>query len=281
MAQGKVGRPRQAGDRYPSGKLKPATANASPVVDFERKPMTGAMWQRLVTDGQNLFGDQRFATELTRLGAVGELSPSEVATGIRIAGIYGRFEYYQGIKRAAASPYYARGWVAETVDTENDPKSLDQLAREFAAEDLEERARQATEEFKDLQVAIDHRLRREALERLCVDNRHVSYGELLDAKAAFTALREFFKTMDEGGGKKLTRKERERLRARRRLKRPAKDPSPPLPVDRPNPLKEAYFATQRKLAPHLSGEDLEAAWTILCAMRDRNEFRHGKSKVIA
>ncbi len=279
MAQGKVGRPRQAGDRYPSGKLKPANSNQSPVVDFERKPMTGAMWQRLVTDGQNLFGDQRFATEVTRLGAIGELAPSEVATAIRIAGIYGRFEYYQGIKRAAASPYYARGWTAEAADSEADPKTLDQLAREFAAEDLAERERLATEEFKDLQAAI-HRGQREALELLCVDNRHVSYGDLLAAKDAFVSLRTFFKTMDEGGGKKLTRKERERLRARRRLKPVAKDPVLPA-APRPNPLKEAYFATQRKLAPHLSNDDLEEAWMVLCAMKDRNEFRLSKSKVTA
>src|SRR4051794_36543529 len=86
MGNGTRGRPRVEGERYPSGKLKPAGAPA-PVAS----EISGALWQRMLADHAKVFSDTAFATELTRLGATGRLTPREVSTGLRIAGIYGRF----------------------------------------------------------------------------------------------------------------------------------------------------------------------------------------------
>jgi hypothetical protein len=114
MADSKRGRPRAEGDRYPSGKLKP---KQQPIIDFQSAPMTGSMWQRLVSNAGDVFNDQGLATEITCLGATGKLTPAEVATGIR-AGIYGRYEYYQRIKRTTASPYYVREFISSSPDPE-------------------------------------------------------------------------------------------------------------------------------------------------------------------
>lgn len=270
MGKGKVGRPSKGGERYPSGKLKPA----APPVEATRQPISGALWQRMLKDAENIFGDARFGTELTRLGAIGQLTPSEVSTGIRVAGVYGRFEYYKNLRRSAASPHYIREFIAEGAgsDTElvNFTANIEgrERDRSWMPTEREEREREATEAFKDLQNALpfEHRAQ---VERLCVENEHVGYQGLIRARLGLAVLKQHFAEKDERGGKKKAKKQKKRA-----VMPAAVAPKPPSL----NPFKDAFITVQRKINPHLDDESLEFAWNTLCALKSRADFRREKSE---
>lgn len=262
----KRGRPAAAGDRYECGKLRPSNDGAA--------PMSGALWQRIVANAEKVLGDPKFGTELSRLGVTGQLTGSEVATGFRIAGIYGRFEYYKGLSRSAASPHYIREYISEGAGSDTEMVNLGVAGgrdrdRSFLAEDREQREIEATAAFNDLQnFILPHH--RPVLERLCVENRHIGFEGLAVVRIAFAALKLYF--ADKDGGKGRSRKAQ-----RKPQKRPAEPPAPNI-VLRVNPLKTAFLALQRKLSPQLSDDELERVWTTLCALKDRNDFRLAKSE---
>jgi hypothetical protein len=150
------------------------------------------------------------------------------------------------------------------------------LAMKPMEDDLDERARKATEAFKDLQQVL-LRSHRFDIEALCVENRHLDYAGYLTAREALAVVREFFQTKDEGGPKMSRRDRRKLLRKRRQAK--ADDAA--IIVDtpeRPNPLKQAFLTTQRVLSPHLTDEQLDQAWGVLCALKARNDFRREKAE---
>jgi hypothetical protein len=273
------GRPRQDGERYPSGKLKP---KPRPVVDFEKAPMSGTAWQQMISRSNDLLNDPSLASEINRLGAAGKLSPAQVATAARIARIYGRYEYYQGIKRTTASPYYVREFISSSPNPEDHlGKSPGQqesvLGDERTEDDIEEMAKKATEEFKDLQNVL-LRSHRFDIEALCVENCHLDYAGYLTAREALEVVREFFQTKDEGG-KKMSRAERRKLLQKRKKAKAAKDEVIVADTpERPNPLKQAFMSTQKVLSPHLDQQQLEHAWETLCAVKHLNDFRHEKSQ---
>lgn len=269
MGYGTRGRPRAEGDRYPSGKLKPvAPAPVAP-------EMSGALWQRMLKDHSKVFSDTAFATELTRLGATGQLTPSEVSAGLRIAGIYGRFEYYKHLSRSSASPHYIREFVSESVGGEPDAinftgKEGGELGRAFDVDDREEREKEATRAFKELQRVLPMATRSE-VEALCVENIHVGYRQLI-------AVREALKIVIEGLPDKTTGLSKKQKRARRKRIRPSlPEPTKAKPI-KLNPLKTAFIALQRKLSPHLDDKDLELAWDTLNALKSREDFRLEKSE---
>lgn len=275
------GRPRQEGERYPSGKLKPKS-KPGPVVDFEKEPMSGTAWRQMIARSSDLLNDPSLATEVNRLGAAGKLSPAEVATANRIAGIYGRYEYYQGIKRTTASPYYVREFISSSPDPEGHPDGIvlgrePVLGDERTEDDVEEAARKASEEFKDLQNVL-LRSHRFDIEALCVENSHLDYAGYLTAREALEVVREFFQTKDEGG-KKLSRAERRKILQKRRKAKMAKHEVVVADTpERPNALKQAFMSTQKVLSPHLDHEQLEQAWETLCAVKHLNDFRHEKAR---
>jgi hypothetical protein len=265
------GRPRAEGERYPSGKLKPARPAAA--APSAAEPISGALWQRMLNDHSKVFGDAAFATELTRLGATKELTPREIAVGLRIAGIYGRFEYYQHLSRSAASPHYIREFVAEsgafgesggTIDTDKE------IARALEVDDREEREREATRAFKELQGLIPKSLRSE-VEALCVENLYIGHQKLLAVRAALALVSDGLPDKTTG----LSRRKRRALRKRVRPSLPEPTKAKPIKV---NTLKDAFLQLQRRLSPHLADEELEQAWNVFCALKAREDFRQEKSE---
>jgi hypothetical protein len=130
--------------------------------------------------------DARFGTELTRLGAVGQLTSSEVATGIRVAGVYGRFEYYANQRRSAASPHYIREYISEGAGSDTEAvnfafKEGRERDRSFNPDDREIRERDAVIAFMALQEILPAEVRAQ-LEMLCVEDRHVGYQGLIRAR---------------------------------------------------------------------------------------------------
>jgi hypothetical protein len=267
MGYGTRGRPRKEGERYASGDLKPASSapSAAPA-------MTGALWQRMLADHSKVFSDTAFATELTRLGATGQLAPAEVSTGLRVAGIYGRFEYYKHLSRSAASPYYIREFVAESVGGESDPLNFKagELGQALDPGDREEREKEALRAFKELQRVLPMSSRA-AVEALCVENVHVGYQQLIAVREALAIVRDGLPDKTTGLSKKQKRARRKRIRPT--LAEPTK--AAPIKI---NPLKTAFIAVQRKLSPHLDDEGLERAWETMNALKSREDFRLEKSE---
>lgn len=270
MGYGKPGRPREEGDRYPSGKLKPATASAG---DGTRAPISGALWQRMLADGEKIFGDARFGTELGRLGAVGQITPSEVATGLRIAGIYGRFEYYKNLRRSAASPHYIREFIAEGAGSDTElvnftAKEGRERDRSFNVDDRELREQDATAAFKELQAVLPFEYRGQ-VEMLCVENRHVGYQGLIRARIGLAIVKEHFSDREKGT----------KTGTKKKLRRSSSIELAPAPKPAAaNPFKDAFFAVRRKRSPALSDADLDREWDVLCALKARNDFRREKSE---
>ena len=268
MAYGKVGRPPKEGERYPSGKLKPQAAPAAP-------EMSGALWQRMLKDHSKVFSDTAFATELTRLGATGRLTPNEISAGLRVAGIYGRFEYYKHLSRSSASPHYIREFVSESTGGDSEAlnftgKEGSELGRAFEVDDREEREKEATRAFKELQRVLPMASRSE-VEALCVENIHIGFQQLI-------AVREALKIVIDGLPDKTTGLSKKQKRARRKRIRPSlPEPTKARPI-KINPLKTAFIAVQRKLAPHLDDKELELAWDTLNALKSREDFRLEKSE---
>jgi hypothetical protein len=278
------GRPRASGERYPSGKLKPEkvekpqkgppTVPASPASQG-RMPVSGSVWQRMLADADKVFSDAKFGTEITRLGAVGQLTASEVATGIRVASVYGRFEYYRNQRRSAASPHYIQEFISEGAGSDTEAvnfafKEGRERDRSFNPDDRETREQDATYAFKALQRALPNEYRPQ-LEMLCVEDRHVGYDGLIRARLGLALAKEHF--ADEAKG--ISRKNRRlaKQRGRLRLVPPPKPKSKPKPIDG---FKEAFFSVQRALYPKFTDEDLQKAWDTLCTLKAREDFRQAK-----
>lgn len=269
---GQRGRPRADGERYPSGKLKPTSSAAG---SGPAPEMTGALWQRMLQDHSKVFSDTAFATELTRLGATGQLTPREVSAGLRVAGIYGRFEYFKGLSRSAASPHYIREYVSESAGSDPEAGSLilndgRDVARAFDVDSREEREKEALRAFKELQGIIPHPLRAN-LEALCVENVHIGYQQLAAVRTALALVNDGLPDKTTGLSKKQKRARRKRIRPQ--LAEPTK--AKPIKL---NPRKTAFFAFQRKLSPHLDDTQLELAWETLIALESRENFRQEKSE---
>lgn len=148
MGKGKRGRPRADRPRYPSGQVKPVDPT-----------ITVAAWQRVRAHAARLSGMQIVGTQLGRLGFIGELNETEVATGLYIAEIYGRYDRAMGRRRSAASPSYEMG------------RGRDHGSRITEAERLRNVA--AVHHFGELQAEIRLCPRgvKSALEELCVEDR--------------------------------------------------------------------------------------------------------------
>jgi hypothetical protein len=226
----------------------------------------------MLADHAKVFSDTAFATELTRLGATGKLTPREVSTGLRIAGIYGRFEYYKGLSRSAASPHYIREFVAEGVAIDAGAGFTAYDAGELArdVDDREQREQESVRAFKELQRVLPTPLR-SAVEALCVENVHVGYQQLI-------AVREALGVVDDCLPDKTTGLSRKQKRAKRKRIRPVlAEPTKAAPI-KLNPLKTAFLKAQRALSPHLDDAGLERAWDLLSALKSREDFRLEKAR---
>jgi hypothetical protein len=274
MGNATRGRPRIEGERYPSGKLKPGAVTLIAVTAAgdagARAPISGALWQRMIADGEKIFGDARFGTELTRLGALGQITSSEVATGIRVAGIYGRFEYYKNLKRSAASPHYIREYISEGAGSDTElinftAKEGRERDRSFNVDDRELREADAAKAFNELQQALPHEFR-SCVEALCVENVYVGYQGLIRARIGLAICKEHFADIEKG-----TKKDRKKKR------RAAIAPAPAAKPASVNPFKDAFFKVQRALNPKLADADLENAWNVMCALKARADFRRDKA----
>jgi len=159
------GRPKKPGKRHPGGQL---------IQEPEGPSLAG--WHRIREDAVKLGCNPLIATQLGRLGYAGSLTPVEVATGFRIAEIYGRYDRSIGRRRSVASPSYELGRGRDTAAIES--------------EEARERAQDVARAFGTLQaeIALCPRQVKGPLEELCVEDRACPPGWLPAVKIALGIL---------------------------------------------------------------------------------------------
>lgn len=268
MVQNKRGRPRQPGERYPSGKLKPA--------DTDKQPIAPALWQRIRTEGVKFGLDPRLTTELGRLALHDELSSAEVSAGFRIAEIYARYEKFHGLVRSAGGSSFFRQFVAD-AEKPIDIKDRD-ILYEFEREREEEEAKA---EFELLQehMPASHR---GFVEQLCVDNRPINPHVLRGVRSVLKYFAELFKDDKKYRSKRAKKLTNNDFKIKfAKPKKKAAAPPAAVEVKKPaeNKDKSAWLQVQRILRPDLSEEELEKVWSIFVALKARSEFRSSKSVV--
>jgi hypothetical protein len=152
-----LGRRRQAGERYPGGKIKPRD-------DGDARAPT--LWRR-IKDGAVKGGAHPYAgTVLGRLSIFGILTDAEVEAGFRVAEIVGRYERLSGApRRTCASPAYESGFgFAFDAHVRAD---ADMVKR------FERRVRRVRRAYEHL---VDHLPDngRDALFTVCVEDREIN-----------------------------------------------------------------------------------------------------------
>lgn len=160
----KKGRPKKAGPRHPGGQL------------IQAADRDAIAWRRILDDAIRLGLNPLVATQLGRLGALGQLAAHEVETGFRIAEIYGRYDKAMGRRRSAASPSYESGHGRDTQAAESVPQR--------------ERAEAAIRAYGALQpeIRLCPRGVKSPLEELCIEDRVCPPGWLPAVKIALDML---------------------------------------------------------------------------------------------
>jgi len=153
MVNHKQGRPRLNGERYPNGRLRPT--------DYRSETQI----RRIVEYGLALGLDPMLGSQAGRLRLQGHLNDRHLAVVDYIGRVYGRYEFYAGLRRRTRSPSYQA--------------SAPRAGHEAGNEDAAVAARA---DFLALQQAIpDFPVEaRAVIERLCVDDLHIPLNYLPD-----------------------------------------------------------------------------------------------------
>jgi hypothetical protein len=115
--KGRAGRPAQSGERYPSGKLKPA--------DKREGGPAPALIKRTVEAALRGAADPLYGTSLGVLFLRGEITASQLAAGNAFARLQGRYDRAMGMPcRFTASPDYG---TARSL-SDKGPMADDELA---------------------------------------------------------------------------------------------------------------------------------------------------------
>jgi len=246
----RAGRPRQAGERYPGGQLKPADGSM---------PLSPALVRRIFRAAEEGYADARLASQVGRLLHQRQLTSAEAATGFHIGEIYGRFEAQHGRRRAVRSPSYESGFSAagagQNIDDEDDERAL---AIDANWKSLQDELEEFTQRMRRL------------LEALCVDDEAINSRDLADVRPILGKLAAFFRS-----GRSKKRRRRTAIGVVRHEPREIPIVTPaPRRIDRD---KEAWLAVQRKLSPQLDERELQDGYGIFVAVKDRARFNESKS----
>lgn len=254
----RAGAPRQSGERFPSGKLKPKPAG---------EPIAPAAWARLRTDVVKLTGDARLASQVGRLSFHRQLTDKQTVTAFRIGEIYGAYERFKGKRRSTRSPSYEMGFGGSDGIAEElmDAETLAQL---------EARIRAAETSFLTLQDELESypRAARAALEQLCVEDCAINPMHLNDIAGLLDRVS---KSIGETGSKKRRRRIGQ-ARARASAAPAPSTTTPPAPARRTDKDKTAWLAFMHAMRPDLDDKELQAAHDFFVAMKDREQFNRGK-----
>lgn len=250
-----MGRPKKDGDRYPGGKLKPGNEGIAP-----------ALMGR-VTDVVRLCGDPRLATQLSRLGLLGELTNRQAEAGLRLGQIVTRWRRLERMVRSTPKSANLEGGFSGGAEVAEERMTAEQLA---ALQDTAIRAREDYDRVME-EIPVYPREVHNALIDLCVEDQPISSLLYPEIRAQLNRLAHLLDSRDK---RKPSRGGVRPLRAT--VEKPAERP---LAAFRPPDVSlRALEAVARKLRPDLDDEALELVKKTWSALVTRDRFRAQKAR---
>lgn len=248
---GRLGRPRKAGERYPSGKLKKPGEAIAP-----------ARWGRIKNLLCKIAGLPEWENEIGRLLCQGELTNVQAAAASKIGDVYRAYHRAKGLKYFAKSPNYERGFGS--ADLAEERMSAEEL------ENFEARIRKAEEAwFKvDGYLSGVRRDVRQAVIDICVGSTPVNPMVLPDVRACLSDLA---KRWEQGWRDQPQRRQPE-------LKlMPGRDNVEAIAKHRRDTVTEPLSAVVRKLRPDLDDDGIKQVVDVFHALRARADFRRTRA----
>ncbi len=249
-----MGRPKQDGERYPSGDLKP------------NKGVAPALLARL-KEVAKICGNPKLASEVSVLGMKGELTNRQVATALRVGDIHNR---WRRLMRLRSTPKSANleGGFSGAADLAEERMSPEQLS------DLEEAIRKASDEVKALneQIPLYPREAAGALIDLCADNQPIASALLPEIRTALNRISHWFESKDG--------RRRRPVRGVRPLHlHDVKREEKPVPAFKPGDVMlRAVEQVIRKLRPDLDDDGIKLARDTVATLTARERFRAQKER---
>lgn len=260
-----AGRKRKAGPRYPNGDLKP-----------QGEPIVPAVWARIRSEAAKLADDRRLSSEIGRLSFHREITDLQAATAFRVGAIYHDFARAKQLARTARSPNYERGFgrggdddviiKVEDMDLLLDGDPLKKRMRAAIA---------AQEAFADLQEHMNILTvpQRHMIERLCVDDGHLTADELV-------TVRQILDWLATKIGKSVSKGKARRAERNTRLLKPRPTTGLDARAQRrePPPDHVVLKALLTKLRPDLAGHELAKVCALADGLKDREIERRRQAK---
>lgn len=158
----KRGRPPKSGERYDCGKLK--SEGVSPTLAHRIREHAGKVGI-----------DRRFGGELGRLLLLEQVTAGEAAAGWRVADIWHKFESTIGLQRDVRGASYDVGINRKMAALQSDHDEAEHIAREAWCS-LDKHLQRNYPGYGGDRA-------RSALETLCVDDRAIGWGALMEVRA--------------------------------------------------------------------------------------------------
>lgn len=228
------------------------------------------LWQRAraarAQNTENLL-DPRMATPLGQIELLHLLTETQIAAANLMGRIYLAYDRWCERSRNAPSPGYVRSIVSDQPADAAENEAIEPET----PEDKDVRGERTERRYAKLRAELDllPGNGRAILESLIIDEMSVHSSLLPSIGFALDLIAKEF-NLDQG------RHHRHDIRiTARRPPRRARDRGHF--VKRPDPAKEAWFATQRQISPNLDAAGLEKAWATLQDLtrlyRDRDRYR--------
>lgn len=246
----RAGRPKQPGDRYPSGRRKDVGDIVAPT-----------LWRRIKDHAVALGLDLRMASEIGRLSLQQRLTDAECAVAEHVAAAYARCDRLTGKpRRSAVSPSYVRGYGG-------DPQLAEERLDPAERSEHERRVRRAVRRFERIQDCFPNAGARELVERICVEDRPIPEQHIPELKILLNRIGAKLGITAAAGIPRLS------------------DPPRAAPPDRSQRKRQATLSVAAVarvigvLRPDLA-DNAQVEATIR-AIQDRERFRAGKAKTPA
>lgn len=252
----KGGRPRKTGERYPGGRLKPATEGIPP-----------ALLARVKANVVKFFADPRFSTPFGTLALEGVFTTPQWGAGNRIGEIYHTYHRLKQLRENPKSPNYEGGFHGSS-DLAEERMSKTQLE----AHEAKITAAEAAWRTVDSALASVPRNVREGVIELCVNDRSVN-------PALYGGIARFLDQMSlrwpEARDRRTDTKRRvlPTLRSTPLLATAKTTAAPP---KGPDPTTLSLERVVHAIRPDLDSAGVRQVTEAFHALRDREVFRRGK-----
>lgn len=250
-----MGRPKEDGERYPGGKLKP---------DTEIAP---ALYARYRNDVLKFFNDPKLASQVTRLELLGQLTKRQAAAGLKLGEIFNRWRRLKRLRSSPKSPNYEGGFSGG-ADLAEERMTDEQI------EGLEDAIRKAREEYDRVseELPVYPREVYAAIIELCVEDQPVCSVLYPEIRTQLNRLALLFDVRDK-------RKRRSSRGGVRPLRTKVEEsPKAAISFRPPDATLRAVEMVVRRLRPDLGDDDLRQVKDTVAALVARERVRAQKAR---